>query len=114
MNKHQILVLKSIRKAYQNIVGFEIQNKPECIQDADIASQTIYEALKSDKPCMIARFGAFELGILSNYLGIQKGKNLKNFITLKQEQWWWQESLIKSMNTNAGFFPPNKDKIEKD
>ena len=113
MNKHQILVLKSIRKVYQYIVGFELQNKPECIQDADIASQIIYEALKSDKPCMIARFGAFELSVLVNYLGVLKGENYFNFISSKQPQWWWEESLIKFLNRNAGFFPPTQEKIEE-
>ena len=41
MNKFQIFALKSIRKAYKIIVGFEKQNKPGCIQDAEVASKII-------------------------------------------------------------------------
>ena len=113
MNSFQILVLKSLRKAYQIIFGTEKIKKLECIEDADLASNIIFDALSVDKPCMIGRFGAFELAILINYLGILKGKNILGFIRSKQPNWWWHESLIISMNTNAGFFPPTHEKIEK-
>jgi len=113
MNKFQIFTLKSIRKVNQVLFGIEKGKKPKCIKDADLASKIIYEALMSDKPYMIARFGAFELSVLVNYLGVLKGENKIDFIRSKQPQWWWQESLITSMNTNAGFFPPTHVKIEK-
>jgi hypothetical protein len=111
MNKSYIFILKTLRKAYQNIFGFGIPSKPICIQDVDVASQIIYDALASDKPCMIARFGAFELSILSNYLGILKGENVLDYITFSQSQWWWQNSLLNSLKSNAGFFPPTHEKI---
>jgi hypothetical protein len=91
----------------------KIDIKPECIQDAELASVIIYEALMSDKPCMIGRFGAFELSVLVNYLGVLEGENKIDFIRSKQPQWWWQESLIKSFNINAGFFPPTHENIEQ-
>ena len=74
MNKFRIFTLKSIRKAYQFFIGFKLENKPECIQDADIASQIIYEELISDKPSMIARFGSTELTCLINYVGVASNK----------------------------------------
>jgi hypothetical protein len=113
MNKFQIFALKSLRKIYQFIFKTEVNIKPECIQDADLTSQIIFDVLTSDNSCMIGRFGAFELSVLVNYLGVIKGENKIDFITLKQPQWWWENSLIKSMKSNAGFFPPTQEKIEK-
>ena len=114
MNKFQILVLKSIRKVYQYIVGFELQNKPECIQDADIASQIIYEALKSDKPCMIARFGSTELACLTNYIGVTKEKNMFfSYFQGKTPPWWWEQKIIYQMQNWSGFFPPTINKVEQ-
>lgn len=113
MNKYQILVLKSLRKVYITLFNRNKETKPECLQDADSASKIIYDALMVDKPCMISRFGAFELSTLTNYLGVIKGENKLNYITSKQPQWWWQQSLIDSMNTNAGFFSTTVHKIEQ-
>ena len=62
---------------------------------------------------MIARFGAFELNVVINYLGVVKGANILDYIKSKQSEWWWEESLINSLNKNAGFFPPTQVKIEE-
>jgi hypothetical protein len=61
---------------------------------------------------MVARFGAFELAIIVNYLGV-KYKNIISFIKGEQSDWWWNENLIKNMNTNAGFSPPTIAMVEK-
>lgn len=106
-------ILKLLRKANLALISKNKISKPACIHDVEEASQIIYAALVSDKPCMIARFGAFELSTLTNYIGTLKGKNSLDYIKLKQPQWWWQESLIAAMNTNAGFFPPTVKKIEQ-
>ncbi len=114
MYKFQIFALKSIRKAYQIIIGFEKQNKPACIQDSDVASKIIYVALTSDSPCMIARFGSTELACLMNYIGVTKEKN--NFISYfqgKTSPWWWEQNIINQMQKWSGFFPPSKVKIEE-
>ncbi|WP_372755666.1 hypothetical protein [Labilibaculum sp.] len=114
MNKLTINTLKVLRKLYAKTLGKEALKKPECDQDPDSVSQKIYEALMADEPCMIARFGGFELSILVNYLGVQKGpKNIINYIKGNELDWWWNEKLIGFMNTNAGFFPPTVDKIEE-
>jgi hypothetical protein len=114
MNKFQIITLKSIRKAYQIIFGLEKQNKPECIKEADVASKIIYDALTSDKPCMIARFGSTELTCLKNYIGITKEKNmLFSYIKGHTSPWWWEQNIIDQMQNWSGFFPPTTDQIEK-
>ncbi|WP_282132731.1 hypothetical protein [Cellulophaga baltica] len=83
-------------------------------QNPDKASQFIYDALISDQPCMIGRFGAFELNTIVNYLGVKnENKNVLNYIQGKEPDWWWNHSLINYMQSNAGFFPPTVDKIEQ-
>jgi hypothetical protein len=114
MNKFKILALKIIRKTYEIIFGFEAQNKPTCIQEADVASKIIYDALTSDKPCMIARFGSTELACLMNYIGINQDKNkYLTYLTGKTQPWWWEKNIINQMQNWSGFFPPTQDKIEE-
>jgi hypothetical protein len=114
MNKFQIFTLKSLRKAYQAILGFERDKKPECIQDADLASDVIYEALISDKPCMIARFGSTELTCLMNYIGIKHHRNkYLSYFRGETQAWWWNSKIINQMQNWSGFFPITQNKIEQ-
>ena len=114
MNKFQIYSIKSFRKAYQFLLVHEKPTKPECIQDADFASQIIYNALNSDKPCMIARFGSTELACLTNYIGVTKEKNkFFSYFQGKISPWWWEQKIIDQMQNWSGFFPPTQDKIEE-
>jgi len=113
MNKLSIFALKALRKLYTKSFG-KTPEKPVCEQDPDIASQIIYDALVSDKPCMIARFGSTELLCLKNYLGVKnnKGKYL-DYICGKAQQWWWEKNIINQMQQWSGFFPSREDKIEQ-
>ena len=113
MNKYIIFVLKILRKMY--MITFKVhKDKPKREQDANKASNLIYNALMSDKPLMIARFGSTELTCLMNYLGVKKGKkDIIGFIQGKTNPWWWQPNLIIQMQTYSGFFPLEIDKIEK-
>jgi hypothetical protein len=114
MNHYKIIVLKSIRKVYLNLFNSQKLRKPECIQDADVASKIIYDALMSDAPCMIARFGSTELTCLSNYLGVKnnKGKYF-DYIKGNTQPWWWERKIMNQMQQWSGFFPVTKDKIEQ-
>lgn len=109
-----IFVLKAIRKVYKNFIGFQIQSKPKCVQDTDLASQIIHDALTSDKPCMIARFGSTELACLMNYIGVTKEKNkFLSYFSGKTSSWWWEQKIINQMQNWSGFFPPTQEKIEE-
>jgi hypothetical protein len=113
MNKYFLYFIKTIRKINQKLLP-KAEQKPICEQNPDKAAQIIYDVLISDEPCMIARFGAFELSITVNYLGVKKNKiNYINFIKGNEPDWQWNQSLIQYMHTNAGFFPPTIDKIEQ-
>lgn len=79
------------------------------------ANYLIYRILTSQKPCMIARFGAFELNCLVNYLGVKKKCNnsFKTFVKGQSPEPWWNKTLLGHMNANAGFFPVNEENIIK-
>lgn len=63
---------------------------------------------------MIARFGAFELNTIVNYLAVREGpKSTIGYIKGKNLQWWWNKDLIQHMYTNAGFFPPTEQSISQ-
>jgi hypothetical protein len=105
--------LKILRKLYSKVFVAKMLLKPECEQDGDKASQIIYDALMSDSPCMIARFGSTELMCLSNYLGIKnnRGKYF-DYIKGNAQAWWWEENIMTQMHQWSGFFPAREDKIK--
>ncbi|MDP3679576.1 MAG: hypothetical protein Q8R22_01930 [Flavobacterium sp.] len=109
-----MIPLKILRKLYSKALVSKIKLKPECEQDPDIASRVIYDALISENPCMIARFGSTELSCLSNYLGVKnnKGKFI-DYIKGNSQAWWWDNNILNQMKQWSGFFPANEDKIEQ-
>ncbi len=114
MNYLSIYFLKILRKGYQKIISNKADDKPVCDQNPDSASQNIYDALISDKPCMIARFGSNELNCVVNYLAIKKGeKSVFSYIKGESFQWWWNLGIIKNLHIAAGFFPPKEECLNR-
>lgn len=114
MNKYKTFALKSLRKVYSILFKSKKKAKPECVQDADHASQIIYDMLLSDKPCMIARFGSTELTCLANYVGIHNQKKMYfSYFRGESNPWWWEQKIINQMQNWSGFFPAKQDKIEQ-
>lgn len=108
-------LLQIMRKLYIWVCG-DTKDKylDRGIKDPDLASDLIYEILTSNEPCMIARFGAFELETVKNYLDIHaEKKSIIRYIRGKQGRWWWSESLLEHLQNNAGFFPSTADNVEK-
>ena len=106
-------ILKGVRGLVMSVTTPK-KSKLERIEDANMASDIIYQKLMDDKPCMIARFGAFELNTVVNYLGVRNPKHSYfKYLTGKQGQWWWNESLLSYMQTNAGFFPATHKNAER-
>lgn len=114
MNKLSIYTLKAIRKLYTKCFGSHQLPPLQREEDPDKASEMIYNLLVDDKPCMIARFGGFELTTIINFLGVKSEKrNITKYIKGDVLEWWWNNRLITQMNTNAGFFPPAPEKLEQ-
>lgn len=112
MNKLQIITLKALRKFYAKAFRGNPQPYDRGITDPDKASQIIYDLLASGKPCMVARYGAFELSSVVNYLDVKENnRSLLSFISGKSGQWWWNKNLMKYMESNAGFFPSTEENL---
>lgn len=102
----------SIRKRYIKLFSSEPLPPLKYDMDADHVSDIIYQALQSDKPCMITRFGSVELGCIVNYLGV-KNKNILDYIRGKAEPWWWTNLTLHDMRINAGFFSICDENLRK-
>jgi hypothetical protein len=106
-------ILKFFRKLYLKILN-KSKILPICINHPEDASNLLLKKINSDLPCMIARFGAFELTAIVNYLGIKnENKSIINYIKGEEPDWVWNDSIINYLNKNAGFFPPNKTYVEQ-
>lgn len=104
----------ALRKIYSKLFPAKTEVYDRGITDPDKASELIYNLLASGKPCMIARYGAFELASVVNYLGVRNSHHsLLKYITGKEPQWWWNKRLMGFMQSNAGFFPATEENLMK-
>lgn len=112
MNKAKIYTLKALRKIYGKLFGSKSSTYDRGITDPDKASEQIYNLLASGKPCMIARYGAFELATVINFLGVKNTQHsCLKYITGNELQWWWNKRLMGFMQSNAGFFPSTEENL---
>ncbi len=115
MNSIYHLSLTVLHKGYIKLFGapksgesFYVERNPDKVSDM------IYQLLTSDKPCMIARFGAFELSTIVNYLGVTNPHHSAwKYIKGEQPQRWWNKKLMGYMQSNAGFFPATEEKLSQ-
>lgn len=114
MNTILCTILKSIRALYALVYPKTYtQYLDRGWKDPDQISNYISQLLQSDEPCMVARYGAFELETVINYLDINKTKHsIIRYIQNKENQWWWNDDLLCHLRDNAGFFPLNYDNVE--
>jgi hypothetical protein len=116
MNDAPVMVLKTIRKLYQQI---QKNTKPELTDEfaqykGQEASDVIKNHLLNDSPAMIARFGSNELNCVTNYYNITYNKG-KFFSYVKGDvgAFWWDKKMMQYMGTGAGFFPSNEKNLAK-
>ena len=114
MNTVSVFILKVLRKLYTKAFG-KYQLPPlQREEDPDKASEVIYNLLVSDKPCMIARFGATEMSAIINYLGVNSEcHSLGKFIKGEQPEWWWNKNIMNQMQQWSGFFPPTPKNMQR-
>lgn len=114
MNKQAIIFLIILQKLYHKIFGGIQLPSLQREDNIDNISELIYNRLNDDSPCMIARFGAFELATIINYLNIKKtDHSIWKYIKGEQQEWWWNKKLMNYMYTNAGFFPKTEKAISQ-
>lgn len=89
--------------------------KLNLLEDLDESNELVYQKLISDYPCMICRYGSYELHSVINYRYVsgEFKHNILDYIKGKGWEWWWNETTLKSMTSNAGFWPSTHENIEK-
>ena len=109
------LILKVLRrKIYPLLFPSKNSRQIECEMNLHKSNDLIYHLLENDKPCMIARFGANELSVISNYIHIRKGhKNVIEYIKGKGGEWWWNEHSLQTLQQCAGVWPATHDIAER-
>ena len=109
-------LLRLLRNLYKFHTGKSKRsfNRENIINDPDKASDIIYNALMSDNPLMVGRFGANELNCISNYLSIKSNKkNFIKYIKGEIQAWWWVDGIIDNLYNVAGFYPTEENYLEK-
>ena len=108
--------LKFLRRKVYPIFFKPHQLPPlECEEDLDRANQMIYDLLASNKPCMIGRFGGFEMYTAINYMFISGHypHSVWKYIQGEGWEWWWNNKTLSQMSDNAGFWPASHENAEK-
>lgn len=104
-----IYILKILRSLWEKIFGSQTSEYLSVLDspiDADTTSALIAKAIIEGRPFMVARYGAFELSTFTNYLSVTSKKHsIWKYIKGELSPFWWNESILKRMETNAGFFP---------
>ena len=102
------------RLLYGKMYGIPVLSAPNAVNDPVFANQIIYDYLVSDKPCMVGRFGYYELEctvFASNRL--YHRYDLWNYMRYKSDIWWYPNELVKRMFYNAGFFSPTPKMLDR-
>lgn len=88
-------------------------DRPKVYIKGEKANKLIFDSLTQDSPLMIARFGAFELGIAQSILTPFNLKNLSRFLKGDIASIGFNKNLAESFCNNAGFFPNDKKLIHR-
>ena len=109
------LLLKFLRRKLYPFFFTPSQNTlPVCEMDLNKSNDMIYNLLLCNEPCLIARFGANELAVTSNYLHIVKGKQkVIDYVTGHGGEWWWNDHSLQQFKQCAGVWPATHDVAEK-
>lgn len=115
MNRFLELLLNGLR----NVIVPKITGKPVnpplvYVNDRNLVNDMIKSKLLSRESCMIARYGSVELSAAVNYIDVQGADHsYMKYIKGEVGAWWWQEHYLEKLKTNAGFFPINKENVER-
>jgi hypothetical protein len=106
-------ILKIFSSVSKKIFRYKRKSLPREV-NVDIVAASISNLLLSDKPVMIAKFGATELLCMINYLGVKQGRpNLIKYVLGQELDWWWRDSSLLQMEQWSGFFPPTIVNVEQ-
>lgn len=108
------IVINRLRAIYLYVFPNKSHQHLDREESPQICSDLISSYLKSNEPCMIARYGSVELFCLTNYLSIKKGpRNVLKYITGSSDSWWWIQERLDNLKNNAGFFSNDLNSVER-
>ena len=112
-------IIFTLKKLYKKLFSQRIGSRytyANAQYEYQVASDMIYTILMNEKPSMVARFGSIELRCCETYQNIFSDKKLIkkicDYITGKEEPYFWSEEIISSMKNNTGFFSSNPEQLE--
>jgi len=109
-----IKVFNAARRIHTSCCGTYNLPQPVPSRDPAFANKTIYNLLRSDKPCMIGRFGSNEIeSTVFTRNRMYYKYDLLNYARGKSDIWWYPENTINRMYYNAGFFSPTIEQLDK-
>ena len=118
VNKYTAFSLGLMRRLYARL--FKLSDQKSDLKfdfQGQAASDLIEEILAGPEPCMISRFGFYELDAILNYLDVIDDSNFlsKSIKYLKSEigPFWWDDKIAFFMQNNAGFFPVNVANLQE-
>ena len=112
-------------KAFRKILHFGCGVEPRPFQvtsdyvqiSGQEANDRVFEAVTSDRPLMVAKFGTVELDCVRNHLAIQASFSPRKAALFLSGRcnclWWWEPALLNALEVNAGVFPATSDIAER-
>ena len=118
MNKISTFILAYTRRLYIRL--FKLSNQKPYLRfnyRGQAASDFIKRTLAGDEPCMISRFGSYELDATLNYIDVIAKGSLSSkavkYIRGEIGPFWWGDKIAFLMLNNAGFFPANNECLQE-
>ena len=108
-------VIWTQRKAFAKLRPEASINPLKPTLDADGANRRIRELLSAPEPCFIGRFGGIELDAIMRGVYIRdsasKFKKALRLFCGEGGPFWWDNSILRNIELNAGFFPSTPENL---
>ena len=102
-----------LRKVFSPFVRDKVRRNLPCDISGKDVQELIRTMLESDKPCMIARFGATELTAMEGYRCNLSFRNIKRYLNKEIDHIGYTNYIANNMWELSGFFPSNKQTLDK-
>ena len=102
-----------LRKVLSPFVRDKVRRNLPCDINGKDVQELIRTMLESDKPCMIARFGATELTAMEGYRCNISFRNIKRYLNKEIDHIGYTNYIANNMWELSGFFPSNKQTLDK-